>query len=134
MTELKLPDVNRVLLSGRLTRDPDPRYASDGTQITSFTLVFHRYFKAADGQWARHPGYVVVKTYETLAENCAKYLHRGSAVLVEGRLQMREWTAAQGETQQRLEIRAELVHFLERLHTDAGPEAPASTNEPGGGA
>jgi single-strand DNA-binding protein len=134
MTEFRLPDVNRVLLSGRLTRDPDLRYASDGTQITSFTLAFHRYYKAPDGQWAQHPGFVVVKTYETLAENCGKYLHRGSAVLVEGRLQMREWTAAQGEKQQRLEIRAEQVHFLERLHTDAGPEAPAPPNEPGGGA
>ena len=61
--------------------------------------------------------------YQRLAEVCAKYLRTGSPVLVEGRLQMREWTSARGEKRQSLELRAESVHFLEK--------APADGEDPG---
>jgi single-strand DNA-binding protein len=123
VSELRLPDVNRVLLSGRLTRDPDRRYASDGTPITEFDIAFHRHFRGRDGKPVEQTGYAMVRTYQRLAEVCAQYLHRGSAVLVEGRLQMREWTGARDEKRQRLEIRGESVHFLERL--TEGPAQPA---------
>ena len=52
MTELKLPEINRVTLSGRLTRDPDRRYAADGTAVTSFGLAFHRHYRTGDGRAA----------------------------------------------------------------------------------
>ena len=125
MSELKLPEINRVLVSGRLTRDPDQRYAQDGTAVTSFALAFHRHYRARDGSAAEHTGFVTVMTYQRLAEVCGQYLHKGSAVLVEGRLQMREWTSAQGQTGSRLEIRGEMVHFLERRAgspPEGGPE------------
>ena len=113
MTELKLPEINRVLVSGRLTRDPDRRYAQDGTAMTGFAMAFHRRYRGRDGAPAEQTGYVDVMTYQRLAEVCGEYLKRGSAVLVEGRLQMREWNAETGK-RTRLEIRAEMVHFLER--------------------
>jgi single-strand DNA-binding protein len=113
-SELRLPELNRVLLSGRLTRDPDRRYASDGTAVTSLPLAFHRHYRARDGKLAEHTGYVTVMTYQRLAEVCGQYLHTGSAVVVEGRLQMREWTNARGEKQHVLEVRADSVHFLDR--------------------
>jgi single-strand DNA-binding protein len=114
VTELRLPEVNRVLLSGRLTRDPQLRYAPDGTPVTQVDLAFHRRYRGRDGAAAEQTGFVTVMTYARLAEVCGQYLHKGSAVLVEGRLQMREWAAPQGAKRQRLEIRAESVHFLER--------------------
>ena len=114
MTELKLPEVNRVFLSGRLTRDPDRRYAPDGTHVTSFPLAFHRRYRSSGGKFAEHTGYVTVMTYQRLAEVCGQYLKKGSPILVEGRLQMREWLAPQGEKRQRLELRGESVHFLEK--------------------
>lgn len=114
MTELKLPEVNRVLLSGRLTRDPDKRVAADGTRVTILPLAFHRHFRAREGGVQEQTGYVTVMTYQKLAEVCGQYLKRGSAVLVEGRLQMREWATPQGARRQRLEIRGEAVHFLEK--------------------
>jgi len=114
MTELKLPEINRVMLSGRLTRDPEPRFAADGTAVTSFTLAFHRRYRARDGRYAEQTGYATVMAYQRLAEVCGQYLRKGSAALVEGRLQMREWTTRQGGKQQRLEIRADAVHFLEK--------------------
>lgn len=124
MSELKLPEINRVMLSGRLTRDPEKRYASDGTQVTRFTLAFHRRFRSNAGEWSEHTGYVTVMCYQRLAEVCAQYLRLGSPVLVEGRLQMREWTTTRGEKRQGLELRAESVHFLERA--PGGAEAPAT--------
>ena len=126
MSELRLPELNRVVLSGRLTRDPDRRYASDGTAVTSLPLAFHRRYRTRDGKAAEHTGYVTVMCYLRLAEVCAQYLRTGSPVLVEGRLQMREWKTARGESRQALELRAESVHFLEK--------APAAGEEPGAAA
>jgi single-strand DNA-binding protein len=134
MTELRLPEVNRVILSGRLTRDPDARYAGDGTPVTSLALAFHRGYRGRDGQYVEETGYVTARTYQRLAEVCGQRLKKGSPVLVEGRLQMREWNDRQGRRQTRLEIRAENVHFLERLPADAelpGLEAPQRTDEGG---
>ena len=131
MTELKLPELNRVLLSGRLTRDPEKRYAQDGTPVTSFTLAFHRRYRGRDGGYAEQTGYTTVMTYQRLAEVCGQYLRKGSAVLVEGRLQMREWTTPRGEAQKRLEICGESVHFLERAPAAEGstPELPEMGGE-----
>lgn len=119
MSELKLPEINRVLLSGRLTRDPDKRYASDGTEVTSFSLAFHRRYRDKNGKPVEHTGFCPVVTYARLAEVCAQFLRQGSAVLVEGRLQMREWATARGEKRQSLELRAESVHFLEKAPPNA---------------
>lgn len=129
MTELKLPEVNRVLLSGRLTRDPDKRAAADGTRVTILPLAFHRHFRGRDGSVQEQTGYVTVMTYQRLAEVCGQYLKRGSAVLVEGRLQMREWATPQGVRRQRLEIRGEAVHFLERAA--GAPESASHAEEEG---
>lgn len=135
MTELKLPEINRVLISGRLTRDPDKRYAPDGTPVTTFDLAFHRRFRNKDGSYGEQAGFVTVITYQRLAEVCGEYLRKGSPVLAEGRLQFREWKNEKGERRTRLEIRAELVHFLGRRQGEgaseeetAGEGAPAAAN------
>lgn len=130
MTELRLPEVNRVILSGRLTRDPEARYASDGTQITSFAIAFHRRYRGRDGKLAEHTGYAPVVSYQRLAEVCGRYLKKGSPVLVEGRLQMREWTTREGSRQTRLEVRAESIHFLERMAGAAGLPGLAGPEQP----
>jgi single-strand DNA-binding protein len=124
VTELKLPEVNQVMLGGRLTRDPDGRFASDGTAITQLDLAFHRRYRTRDGASAEQTGFVTVMTYQRTAEVCRQYLRKGSPVLVEGRLQMREWTTPQGAKRQRLEVRADRVHFLERSKADAGGDGP----------
>jgi len=136
MAELRLPEINRVLLSGRLTRDPDRRYAADGTQVTSFTLAFHRRYRARDGRFAEQTGFATVLTYLRLAEVVGQYLRKGSPALVEGRLQMREWTTRQGGKQQRLEIRADSVHFLEKAPEGSSlfGEAPADRSDESGSA
>lgn len=129
MSELKLPEINRVTLSGRLTRDPDKRYMSDGTVVTRFTLAFHRRYKGADGNWAETTGFVMVVSYQRLAEICMQYLRMGSAVIVEGRLQMREWTTTRNEKKQSLELRADSVHFLEKA-ADGGHDPHGAPGDP----
>jgi single-strand DNA-binding protein len=124
MSDLRLPEINRIVLSGRLTRQPDRRYAADGTQVTSMSVAFHRRYRGADGRPQEHTGFVTVVTYRRLAEVCRQYLRKGSPVLVEGRLQMREWATPQGAKRQRLEIRAEQVHFLEKMPAASGPDDP----------
>lgn len=130
MTELRLPEINRVVLSGRLTRDPDKRYASDGTAITTLPLAFHRRFKNRDGTTAEHTGYVTVMCYQRLAEVCGQFLHTGSPVLVEGRLQMREWANARGEKQHAIEVRADSVHFLEKAPEGGQTAEHGATEDP----
>jgi len=120
MNELRLPEVNRVLLSGRLTRDPDKRYAADGTAVTRFDLAFHRHVRGRNGRVSESTGFVSAICYQRLAEVCAESLHRGSPVLIEGRLVMREWNTPQGDKRSRLELVAESVHFLEQ-RTEAAP-------------
>ncbi len=132
MTELRLPEVNRVILSARLTRDPEARYAGDGTPITSLALAFHRGYRGRDGQYVEETGYVTARTYQRLAEVCGQRLKKGSPVLVEGRLQMREWNDSQGRRQTRLEIRAENVHFLEKLAAAEPPRPEAPQRIEGG--
>ena len=118
MGELRLPELNRVILSGRLTRDPEVRFAGDGTPVASLTLAFHRGYRGREGQYVEETGYVTARAYQRLAEVCGQRLRKGSPVLVEGRLQMREWSDRQGRRQTKLEVRADNVHFLEK-----GPEA-----------
>ena len=126
MSELKLPEINRITLSGRLTRDPEKRYANDGTPITSFSLAFHRRYRTRDGQACEQTGFVTVMCYQRLAEVCAQFLHTGSPVVIEGRLQMREWASARGEKRKTLELRAESVHFLEKASADGATSGAAS--------
>ncbi len=120
MTDLRLPEINRLVLAGRLTRDPDRRYGADGTAVTRFDIAFHRRFRTRSGQVGESTGFVTINTYQRLAEVCGEYLKKGSPVLVEGRLQLREWQTPQGEKRNRLEVQADNVHFLERR-----PEDPA---------
>lgn len=120
MTELKLPEINRLLLAGRLTRDPDLRYAASGMAVTRFDLAFHRRLRARDGSLSETTGFITVNTYQRLAEVCAEYLRKGSPVVIEGKLQWREWKSPQGVKRSSLEIQADLVHFLER-RPDLGP-------------
>jgi single-strand DNA-binding protein len=128
MTGMRLPELNRIVLSGRLTRDPDRRYAADGTAVTSMPLAFHRRYRTREGAMAEHTGYVTC--YQRLAEVCSQYLKLGSPVVVEGRLQMREWTTTRGEKRQALEVRAESVHFLEKAADAGAPGGAASTEDP----
>lgn len=104
---------NRVILMGNLTRDPEMRHTSSGTPVTNFRLaVSETYRSRQDGQTREVVCYVDVAAWDRQAETCNQYLSKGSPVLVEGRLIYDEWKNQQGETRNRLSVRADRVQFL----------------------
>jgi single-strand DNA-binding protein len=115
MADVKLASINKVLLSGRLTRDPELRYTPSGTAVCSFAVASSRSYKAADGEWKEVVAYVNVVTWRKQAELVNEFLKKGSAVFVEGRINSRSWQTEDGQKRSTIEVTAEKVQFLDRI-------------------
>ncbi|MFH1313310.1 MAG: single-stranded DNA-binding protein [Candidatus Eisenbacteria bacterium] len=115
MADVKLASVNKVMLSGRLTRDPELRYTPSGTAVTSFAVASSRSYKGQDGEWKQLVAFVNVVVWSKLAVLVNEYLKTGSAVFVEGRLNSRSWETDDGQKRSVLEVRGERVQFLDRI-------------------
>jgi len=114
MNELKMPDVNSVIIAGHLTCDPSFRKTTNGTPVANFYITCNRKFKDNNGQWRENVCYVGVVAWYKLAESCFESLKRGSAVLVDGELQSRSWRSEDGTTRNVVEIKARRIQFLNR--------------------
>ena len=131
MPDLRLPSLNRVLIAGRLTRDPELRYTPSGTAVCNLRLASSRRYKDKSGEWQDDSTFVNVVTWSKTAENCGEYLKKGSAVLVEGRLQSRSWETEDGQKRSVVEINALRVEFLDRVGASAsGGPSEDSAGEP----
>jgi single-strand DNA-binding protein len=115
MADVKLASVNKVMMSGRLTRDPELRYTPSGTAVTSFAVASSRSYKGQDGEWKQLVAFVNVVVWGKLAVLVNEYLKKGSAVFVEGRLNSRSWETDDGQKRSVLEVRGERVQFLDRI-------------------
>ncbi len=100
--------MNRVLLTGRLTRDPEMRALASGKHVTSFSVATNEYV----GSGREKAEYHAVITWERLADICAQYLARGSMVAIEGRLQTRQWDDEAGKRHWKTEVVAASVEML----------------------
>ena len=100
--------LNRIVMMGRLTRDPELRKAGE-TSVCSFRIACDRDFKNKDGE--KESDFVDVVVWRQLAETVAKYFTKGRMAVVDGRLQMRTWTDKEGEKRYATEIAAEKVYF-----------------------
>lgn len=116
--------INRVVLVGRMTRDPEIRTTSSGSSVTSFTLALNRNYNSADGQQADYINCVV---WNKVAENVAKYCTKGSLVGVEGRLRSRSYDNAQGQKVYVTEVVCDSVQFLETKGARAQSQAQPQT-------
>jgi len=125
MSELRVPSLNRVLLAGRLTRDPELRYTPNGSAVCNFSLAVNRKHKDQAGRWQDDTTFINVVAWQATAENVNKFLHKGSPVMVEGRLESRSWETETGQKRSVIEIRADSVRFLERNESgqDSTPES-----------
>ncbi len=110
--ELRFPRINSITLSGRLTRDVDLRYTPSGMPIAKLPIAFDRNFQK-DGKWEKETSYIDVIVFEQKATNCAENLMKGSAVVIEGRLQTRIYTNNEGRNIKVAEIVSNRIHFLE---------------------
>lgn len=114
---------NRIILIGRLTRDPELRYVPSGAPVASFTLAVDRPFK--DQQGNRETDFIDVVAWRKLAEQVSQYMSKGRMVAVEGRLQIRSYETQDGQKRKVAEVVADGVRFLDRARTAApGPGAP----------
>lgn len=115
--------LNRVILIGRLTKDPELRYTPSGVAVTQFTLAVDRPFTNQQGE--READFINIVTWRKLAETCANYLSKGRLTAVEGRIQVRNYENSEGRRVYVTEIVSDNVRFLE--------SASSSNNNKGDG-
>ena len=105
-------NINRVVLTGNLTRDPELRTTPSGTSVCGLRIACNTRRKDASGQWVDKPNYFDVTVWGAQGENCAQYLSKGRPVAVDGRLEWREWEDKEGNKRQAVDIIADSVQFL----------------------
>ncbi len=106
-------NINRVVITGNLTRDPELRSTQgSGTSVCSLRVAVNSRRKDESGNWVDKPNYFDVTVWGAQGENCAQYLSKGRPVAVDGRLNWREWQDQQGNKRQSVDIIADSVQFL----------------------
>lgn len=112
--QVRLPEVNMILISGRLTRDPDNRMTQKGQAICSFDVaVNRRYLDNASGEWKDEVAYVPVTVFGAAAERAKDKLKKGTPVLVEGRITMNEFVDKSGQARKVLRVSSRRVQILQ---------------------
>jgi single-strand DNA-binding protein len=107
-----MANINRVVLVGNLTKDPELRHTPNGTAVCKLRLAVNTRQKDAQGNWGDKPNYFDVTVWGNQGESCAQYLSKGRPIGVDGRLDWREWEAQDGSKRQAVEIIADSVQFL----------------------
>lgn len=126
MADLKIPELNSVIIAGNLTKDPVCRQTTNGTPVINFTIATNRRYRDASNQWQEDVCYVGVVAWNKLAISCKERLKKGSAVLIEGELQSRSWKSEDGSPRHTVEIKARRIQFLNRV-TRPSVEAESTT-------
>jgi single-strand DNA-binding protein len=138
--DIRLPSINKVLISGNLTDDPRTNILENGTHVANFRIASNQRYRSRDGEWRDKTCFVDVVTWRQVAERVASRLHKGSPVMIEGELQYTQWNSQDGSKRSRVEILARSVQMLEKTgesgskssyeeNSDNPPE-PDSSDEP----
>ena len=122
-------NLNKVLLIGNLTRDPELRYIPSGSAVATFTVAVNRVYKDQAGEKKEQTSFIRVVVWGRRAEVCGEYLSKGSPVFVEGRLQSRDWETQEGQKRNTVEVIADNIQFL-RSGTKQGVQAQAQSSAP----
>jgi single-strand DNA-binding protein len=123
--------LNRVILIGRLTRDPELRYTPAGVAVTQFTLAVDRPFTSSQSK-EREADFINIVTWRQLAETCANYLRKGRLTAVEGRMQVRNYDNNEGRKVYVTEVVADNVRFLESSGSGNREEGTGMSSGSGG--
>jgi single-strand DNA-binding protein len=106
-------NINRVVLTGNLTRDPELRSLPSGMSVCSLRIASNTRRKdGASGEWVDKPNFFDITVFGAQGENCARFLSKGRPVAIDGRLEWREWTDKEGNKRQNVEVVADAVQFL----------------------
>ena len=126
-----MASLNKVMLIGNLTRDPEVKYTPKGTALADLRLAVNRRFKSSEGESREEVTYLDVVVWDKRAEVIAKYLRKGDPIFIEGRLQMEQWEDKQtGQKRSKVSVVAENFEFLNRREGGAGE---SGGGEGGGG-
>ncbi len=105
--------LNKVLLIGNLTRDPELRYTPSGAAVCTFAVATNRYYVASDGTKKEEAEFIKIVSWNKLAELCSQLLSKGRKVYVEGRLQTRSWETPDGQSRQTTEVVIDDMRILD---------------------
>ncbi len=119
--------INRVVLIGRLTRDPELRALPSGVSVCSLRVACNSSRRDVDGNYQEKPNFFDVSVYGASAESVSRYMRKGSRVAVDGRLEWREWETVDEQKRQAVSVVAETIQFLD------GPGARADVDRQAGG-
>ena len=129
-------NMNRVILIGNMTRDPELRTLPSGQPVASFGLATNRMWKGKDGSQQKHTEFHNIVMFGRLAEIAQQYLKKGSSIMVEGRIQTRSWQGQDGTKKYKTEIVVENMQMGPKRTSDTNQtqnpenEPPAQTNKP----
>ena len=115
-----MASVNKVIIVGRLGRDPELRYTQSGTAVCSLNVATDESYTDRDGNKVDRTEWHRISCFQKQAENCANFLTKGSLIYVEGSLTTRKWRYQQGQDRYTTEIKAERVQFLDRKGDNQG--------------
>ena len=121
-----MANINRVVLVGNLTRDPELKSLPSGSSVCDLRIaVNHRRKNQQSGEWIEEPNYFTVSVFGAQGENCARFLTKGRAVAIDGRLRWRQWDAQDGTKREAVDIVADTVQFIGPREEGAGGGAPS---------
>ena len=123
-------NINRVVLTGNLTRDPELRTTPSGTSVCSLRIACNTRRKDASGQWVDKPNYFDVTVWGAQGENCSRFLSKGRPVAIDGRLEWREWTGQDNVKREAVEIVADAVQFLTAPNGNGAAPEPVAAGAP----
>lgn len=137
MSDLRMPDVNLVMVSGRLTRDPEVKYLPSGLAVCKMSIAASRFSKGRDGEKKEETTFLDVTAWDKTAEYCGQNLRQGRPILVEGRLKSDKWEdKTTGQKRSKLEVIASRIQQLDWAERGAPgapapkPHEPRETEEP----
>lgn len=116
MGDLKMPELNSVIVAGNLTKDPVFRETSNNTPVVNFHIAANRRYKDSSNLWQEDVCYVGVVAWNKLADSCRDRLKKGSAVLIDGELQSRTFKTDDSRNRTIVEIKAKRIQFLNKLN------------------
>jgi single-strand DNA-binding protein len=125
-----MASLNKLMMIGNLTKDPEVRYTPANKAVVDLRLAVDDSYKDSTGKKVERAVFLDVTVWGIQAENCGKYLKKGSPVFIEGRLQMDAWESKEGEKRTKLKAVAERVQFLSSGRGERGGES-GSNREPG---
>ncbi|MCX5704607.1 MAG: single-stranded DNA-binding protein [Candidatus Omnitrophica bacterium] len=107
-----MASINKVLLMGNLTKDPELRYTPQGMAVVNLRLAVNRKYRTKTQEMKEEVCFITVVVWNKQAEACNQYLHKGSPIFVEGMLQSRSWDDASGQKRSVIDVRADRVQFM----------------------